>query len=241
MNAFDTAYYTRLRQTMSAVFDSAFAGPLPERREELGNGYTVRVQPYTAGAGKIPGYPYSVRASESCLLDPDGQVAYTWQNLHDDGDFRRLIPHKNGSLYLVFRRDLYGYSVLEVETGRELHYIPGESFPEDQKDFRETFIWTDAWYDPDSGLLAAPGCYWAGTNSAVVIDFRDPLALQEEWVELHEVIDPDYDRYDDLNFAGWDREKGLLFRAFSVETLEYEPLSVPVEALWAELERRKKP
>lgn len=239
MNAFDTAHYNALRQSMSAVFAPAFAGPLPEKREELGEGYTARVQYYTAAPGKLPGYPYSVRASETQLLGPDGRVLYTWQDLNDDGEFRRLISHRNGNHYLVFRRDLYGYSVLEVETGREMHYIPAESFPEERKDFRETFIWTDVRYDPDSGLLAAPGCYWASTNSAVVVDFSDPLTPREVWVELHEVIDPDYDRYDDLDFAGWDREKGLLVRAFSVETLTYEPLSVPVETLRAELEGRK--
>ena len=89
MNAFDTAHYIRLRQRMSAVFDPAFAGPLPEKREELGEGYAVQVRFYTAGAGKLPQYPYSVRASESRLLAPDGRELYTWRNLHNNGDFRR--------------------------------------------------------------------------------------------------------------------------------------------------------
>ena len=40
-----------------------------------------------------------------------------------------------------------------------------------------------------------------------------------------------YDRYDDLDFAGWDQERGLLLRGFSTETLQYEPLSVPVSTL----------
>ncbi len=238
MNAFDTAHYIRLRQRMSAVFDPAFAGPLPEKREELGEGYAVQVRFYTAGAGKLLQYPYSVRASESRLLAPDGRELYTWRNLHNNGDFRRLIRHKNGRHYLVFRRDLYGYSVLEVETGRTMHYVPAESYPERQEDFRETFIWTDAHYDPDSSLLAAPGCYWASTNSAVVIDFSHPLIPQERWLELHEVIDPDYDRYDDLDFVAWDREKGMLLRGFSVENCQYESLSLSVETIRAALARK---
>ena len=85
MNAFDTAHYIRLRQRMSAVFDPAFAGPLPEKREELGEGYAVQVRFYTAGAGKLPQYPYSVRASESRLLAPDGRELYTWSPARDSG------------------------------------------------------------------------------------------------------------------------------------------------------------
>ena len=54
---------------------------------------------------------------------------------------------------------------------------------------------------------------------------------QERWLEFHEVLDPGYDRYDDLDFAGWDQERGLLLRGFSTETLQYEPLSVPVSTL----------
>ena len=57
MNAFDTAHYIQLRQRRSAVFNPAFAGPLPEKREELGEGYAVQVRFYTAGAGKLPQYP----------------------------------------------------------------------------------------------------------------------------------------------------------------------------------------
>jgi len=86
-------------------------------------------------------------------------------------------------------------------------------------------------YHRESGLLAVSGCYWACPNSTVVLDFDDPLTPQERWLELHEVLDPGYDRYDDLDFAGWDQERGLLLRGFSTETLQYEPLSVPVSTL----------
>lgn len=63
---------------------------------------------------------------------------------------------------MVFRRDLYGYSVYEVESGREMHYIPSQA---------GTFIWTDANYDFQSNLLAVEGCFWASTYSVIVLDF----------------------------------------------------------------------
>ncbi len=72
----------------------------------------------------------------------------------------------------------------------------------------------------------------------MVIDFSHPLIPQERWLELHEVIDPDYDRYDDLDFVAWDREKGMLLRGFSVETCQYESLSLSVETIRAALARK---
>lgn len=228
MNAFGRKHYEDQRRRQSGIFAPDYLSTRPEKLTELGDGLAVRSRYYS---GTVPEYRYHIHASENTLLDSEGKNLYTWQNLNDSGDFCRLIRHRNGNRYLVFRCDLYGYSVYELETGKDIHYLPLESEPEKQEDFRETFLWTGAHYDPDSNLLAAPGCYWASTNSAVVIDFTDPLTPQERWLELHEVIDPGYDKYDDLDFDGWDREKGLLVRAFSVEALEYEPLSVPIETL----------
>ena len=36
--------------------------------------------------------------------------------------------------------DLYGYSVLEVETGRTMHYIPEKSWPLDGRQGEETSV-----------------------------------------------------------------------------------------------------
>lgn len=232
VNAFDTGHYREQRRRQSGVFSPEYRSDRPERVTRLEDGLTVRTRYYR---GTPPFCGYQLHASESVLCDAGGKALYTWQNLNDSGEFCRLIRHQNGNRYLVFRPDLYGYGVLELETGRDCRYLPLESEPEDRKDFRETFLWTGAEYHRGSGLLAVPGCYWACPNSTVVLDFRDPLTPQERWLELHEVIDPGYDRYDDLDFAGWDDEKGLLLRGFSVETVRYEPLSVPIPTLWERL------
>lgn len=228
MNAFDTKHYQQKWQVCAAVFSPDYASTEPEETEAVGDGFSVRTRYFS---GEVPGCPYVLRACESDLLDGDGNTLYTWRCLDDDAVFSRLIHHRNGKRYLIFRRDLYGYSVLELDSGRDSHYLPLESCPEDQKDFRETFIWTGAEYDPVSSLLAVPGCYWACPNSVIALDFRDPLTPQERWLDLQEVIDPGYDKYDGLDFAGWDAEQGLLLRGFSAETRQYEPLSVPVSVL----------
>lgn len=58
--------------------------------------------------------------SESELLDKEGKVQYAWRNLDTDGEFCSLFRHRNGKHDLVFRTELYGYSVLEVESGQEM-------------------------------------------------------------------------------------------------------------------------
>lgn len=89
------------------------------------------------------GYGYSIRSkayrydgdlhlcgSESELLDNEGKVRYAWRNLDTDGEFCFLFRHRNGKHYLIFRTELYGYSVLEVEIGQEMHYVPACVHPE---------------------------------------------------------------------------------------------------------------
>ena len=232
MNAFDTLHYQEQRRCFSAVFAPDYLSDRPERTTRLADGFTVRTRYF---AGMPPSCRYQIHASENTLWDRDGKALYRWQNLNDSGDFCRLIHHRNGNRYLVFRCDLYGYSVLELETGRDSHYLPLESEPEKREDFRETFLWTGAEYHRESGLLAVPGCYWACPTSTIVLDFTHPLTPQERWLELHEILDPGYDKYDDLIFDGWDDEKDLLLRGFSVETLQYEPLAVPIPVLLEKL------
>lgn len=65
------------------------------------------------------------------LLDKEGKVRYAWRNLDTDGEFCSLFRRCNGNHYLIFRTELYGYIVLEVESGQEMHYIPACVHPEE--------------------------------------------------------------------------------------------------------------
>ena len=51
-------------------------------------------------------------------------MRYAWRNLDTDAEFCSLFHHRNRNHYLIFRTELYGYSVLEVESGQKMHYIP---------------------------------------------------------------------------------------------------------------------
>ena len=91
-----------------------------------------------------------------------------------NGDLH-LNGSESGKHYLIFRTELYGYSVLEVESGQELHYVPACVYPEAGRKAEEVFIWTSADYDLGSDLLAVTGCIWACPCSTIVLDFSSPL------------------------------------------------------------------
>lgn len=133
-----------------------------------------------------------------------------------------MIHHANGEKYLIFRQDLYGYSVLNLETLEDFHYLPEEAFPQEKEKFSETFIWTDVSYSSKNNLLAVIGCFWACPSSVILLDFTDPMVAQEKWLDLHLVVDSTYDLYDDLTFLAWNNDGSLTLQGENNETQSME-------------------
>ena len=235
MNVVHTPQYQAYRQECAFVFSEEHRSSLPGKTELLSEGYSVRTDYYT-GQGR-----YQLHAARHRLLDSGGQVVYTWDNINDDGEFYQLIPHANGNHYLVFREDLYGYSVLEVETGRTMHYIPEKSWPLDGRQGKETFIWTNVAYDAATSLLAVWGCYWACPNGTLLLDFSDPLEEQDwkRWLDVQDVVDPDLDIYDDIDLERFGEDGLIYFRTSSAEDGARGELTLPTEQV-LDLVRAKK-
>lgn len=232
MNVYHTHQYQKFRQEHAFLFSEDCLCQRPGKENKLPQGWTVRTSRYQGGV---------CRAARHQLLDSGGQVVYTWDNINDDGEFYRLLPHANGNHYLVFREDLYGYSVLEVETGRTMHYIPEKSWPLDGRQGEETFIWTNVAYDAATDLLAVWGCYWACPNSMVFLDFSDPLSEQDCgcWVEMHEIMDPDYDLFDDIDMINWNVRGWTCFECTSATDAGQTEELVPQEKILDAVRRKK--
>ena len=149
--------------------------------------------------------------SENELLNSAREIIYTWRNLDSGCGAVSLFHHANGRHYLIFCTEMYGYSVLEIESGRDFHYIPSQAHPQRAEDFDETFIWCDASYHSKNNLLAVDGCFWACPYSVLLVDFTDPLREQpaESWIDIHTELDPDYERYGHLDFDHWDENGDL--------------------------------
>lgn len=161
---------------------------------------------------------YLLHASECELTDETKSVVYTWRNINDDGEFYKIIEHSDGNQYLIFRIDLYGYSVLNLSTLQDFHYIPSGSFPEG-----ETFIWTDVFYNRKNNMLAVSGCYWACPYEIMLLDFSRPMTEPEELISVQKCLAHSAASYDDIDFAAW-RGTDLILHAFNTEDSHMETI-----------------
>jgi len=140
-----------------------------------------------------PDYPYNLSGSENDVI-VNGNIIYYFHTYDGSGYFWQ-ISHQNGGHYLIFRQELYGYSVLNIETGKDYRYFPEGSFPTG-----ETFIWALPCYNPQNNILAVDGCYWACPSSIVLADFTDPMR-DTVYIDINEY---NGDGYQNIEFARWD-------------------------------------
>ena len=229
MSTENIAYEKRYRD-WRAQYDALFVPgnrfPSQDEQVRLTNGYSVRSKAY------IYDGDLHLCGSESELLDKEGRVRYAWRNLDTDGEFCSLFRHRNGKHYLIFRTELYGYSVLDVERGQEMHYVPACVHPEEGQKAEEVFIWTSADYGPGTNLLAVTGCIWACPYSTIVLDFSCPLQPQppEHWLDLRHIVDPDDTRFDDIEFVRW-ADGALVLRGSDAEDGRRTEVRVSAEQL----------
>ena len=192
---------------------------IPENQGErkdipLSAQYSVHVQRYN---GSVNGY--NLHGSE-CRLLHGGKAIAQWRSINNDGEFFQQIQHSNGRTYLIFRQDLYGYSVLELDSGEIMQFFPDKALT------GETFIWTDAAYNPSTNTLAVSGCYWACPFSTHLFTFDNPMSQQQKFVDLIECFDGGYDVYDDVDFKKWE-STNLCIARFHVETETTEAVTIP--------------
>ena len=181
---------------------------------QIAEEYTLSISEY---AGKVN--QYNLRGSECVLSDGDRKIA-EWKSIDNSSDFYQIISHSNRNRYLVFRQDLYGFSVFDFSSGEIRQYYPEESLQG-----KETFIWTDVNYNPVTDVLAVSGCYWACPYSTHLFTFADPMSERQRYVDMIEYFGGGYDRYDDVDFIRWEAGDMCISR-FDVETETREELII---------------
>lgn len=229
--------YEKRYQDWRAQYEYLFA---PENRLStqdeqflLSDGYSVRSKAYFHDGD------FYLNGSENELLGKEGEVRYAWRSLDTDAEFCTMLRHSNGNHYLIFRTELYGYSVFEIESGQEMHYVPACVHPAEGEKAEEVFIWTSADYDPGTDMLAVTGCIWACPYSTIVLDFSSPLRPQppERWADLRHIVDPEDSLFDDIEFLRW-KDDALLLRGSDVETGAWKEITVPIEYLQQSIPKR---
>jgi hypothetical protein len=89
--------------------------------------------------------------------------------------FEFIEGHPNGHPYLVCGENYQGQTVIELDTGKRLDFLPNAA----EEGFG--FCWAMSRFDAATQLLIVWGCYWACPYECRIFDFSDPM---EGWPEL---------------------------------------------------------
>ena len=200
MNYFGTDEYIKRVKALDAQVFSKISFAKPESVTELEDGFCVRHYYFADVEHCIPGH--APIDGEICRLYKNDEMLFEWKNLDGRSRMAKIIHHSNGSDYLVFDEDLYGYSVLDLNTLECMHYLPAESYGETPK---ETFIWCDCFYNAITDLLAVDGCFWASPDNVIVLDLTDPMTPVEanKWIDLYEECSKSAPDITDINVVKW--------------------------------------
>ena len=211
MTSFENIYHSEKYQTYRQEYISKVLLPQNKRKMEklpLEAGFILESTEYSIYENGSE-YP-KLTAYEQTLISPDKSVVLKWQlcDSHDFTSFTQIFTHSDGRLYLIYKEDLYGYSVLRLSDRKELHYVPKGCYPDNKEEPPypgESFIMTDFHYCPENNFAAAGGCFWAAPYDTAILDLSDPLSPPDKIRTIHNIIDPNYENnaLEDIDFKKW--------------------------------------
>ena len=219
-NVFFSPEYRALREPYDYLLNDEYLQETETKT--LAQDFSLVILHYRDDRRKVS-LPYGWDCFLYRLVNGRGEVLYETVGYEDDGVFFDWIEHSNGKRYLVFRKELYGYSVLDVDALRDYHFFPEESLRGG-----ETFIWTGTHYNRKTDLLVVEGCFWACPSDLLVVDFSDPARVPyPEFFPNDLLRDVDYG---DMEFKCWDENDDLVVRCFDNATDEYVDKVIGKEA-----------
>ena len=211
-NAVNSAQYqARIKQA-----ETLFEGQNFTRRQtiNLGSGYEIVKDAYGLGAANFSGGEYTLFGAPQTI---------SWRSIDDRAEFFSLIRHANGKFHLVFRQDLYGYSVLELDRGRIMRFVPDAWTLG-----KESFIWSGVHYLGDWNALAVSGCYWGAPNGVHLVSFAEPMSEEQRYIDVLDCMQGGYDIYEQADFAGFEGNE-LSLKCFRADILQYEKVKISRE------------
>jgi hypothetical protein len=107
-------------------------------------------------------------------IGSDKPIAEVQRN-YSSFPFLFIEGHPNGHDFLVCGADYQGQTVIELDTGKRLDFLPKEA--EDGVGF----CWSDYEFNPEHLLLIVDGCIWACPYEYRLYDFSDPMS---GWPEI---------------------------------------------------------
>ena len=233
-NVAHTAAYLRQREEeMARLFGHEFASDEPETRTLSGALRWIYVNceaDFAARPEANGGWPLHMNGSINEIVNGENEVIYRYCGVDDEAAPCTAIAHPDGNTYIFFRRELYGYSVLNLTTMEDFHYAPAESFVAGG----ETFILCTPHFDTRTRMLAVEGCIWAAPYSVMLMDFAEPMH-QARQVDVNEYLTADSDEYLPLDFVRWDEDALVVRSGYNAETFEEHVIPI---AICAQMLRR---
>jgi len=147
----------------------------------------------------------------------ENKFIFEYFNLYHHNFFCEKIMYNNGRNYIFYKTDLYGYNVFEIDTKNTFDYFPKCSF---MGDIVETFIGTSIHFNKDNNIFAVDGCYWACPSDVFLLKINNPLEQYEKYVNIHLIIDEDYEKYEDIDFLEWENND-IKLKCYNIEIKPY--------------------
>lgn len=190
--------YEQMRLSAMNIFTKRnFVG---ERSSTLSNGDIVVFRDYEQMIDRCH------HSGSKFLLKRNSETIYSLDMPIDTGSIicESIIEHQNGSYYILLRTELYGYSLLDLNSLKVQHYIP-----DGRLSGKESFIWLNAVYCKNNSLLAVEGCYWACPGSILIVDLSQPEIMPFQEYDLMDVVD-NYEG--DIDFVRWEDDGSLTYK-----------------------------
>ena len=233
-NAVNSAQYqARIKQTEALFEEQNFTQC---QTINLGSGYEIVKDAYDLGAASFGGGEYALFGAPQikslrriddgnggCVAHLKSRAIKTWRCIDDRAEFFSLIRHANGKFYLVFRQDLYGYSVLELDRGRIMRFVPDAWTLG-----KESFIFSGVRYLRGWDALAVSGCYWAAPNGVHLVSFAEPMSEEQRYIDVLDYMQGGYDTYEQADFASFEGNE-LSLKCFRADALRYEKVKISRE------------
>ena len=233
-NAVNSAQYqARIKQAEALFEEQNFT---QRQTINLGSGYEIVKDAYKLGAANFGGGEYTLfgalqikslrridDGNGSCVAHLKSRATKTWRCIDDRAEFFSLIRHANGKFYLVFRQDLYGYSVLDLASAQIMRFVPDAWTLG-----KESFILSGARYLRDWDALAVSGCYWGAPDGVHLVSFAEPMSEEQRYIDVLDCIQGGYDIYEQADFASFEGNE-LSLKCFRADTLRYENIKISRE------------
>lgn len=159
-------WYIERRRAIEAVF--AEARPITDSAKTVRSPrgrYSLEIVRHSTGKGTGAYSKGTVRLADSNEVIAEinrnyGAFPHSWSE-----------DHPSGHDYLVAGEDYQGQTIIELDTGKRLDFVP------DAAEQGFGFCWAAHYPTNDGRFLFVDGCIWAAPYELVLYDFSNPMQL----------------------------------------------------------------